>query len=122
MHELASALLARIAATAAGVRAWAHVDRAAALEAASRLDDTPLPERGPAFGLPLGVKDIVDTEEWPTEFGSPVGSGRRPAHDAACVARWRAGKGGPPLLFLNARSRAIAASAPPRARWPRRAG
>ena len=75
MHELASALLARIAATDAGVRAWAHVDRAAALEAASRLDDTPLPERGPAFGLPLGVKDIVDTEEWPTEFGSPVGSG-----------------------------------------------
>ncbi len=93
MHELASALLARIAATDAGVRAWAHVDRAAALEAASRLDDTPLPERGPAFGLPLGVKDIVDTEEWPTEFGSPVGSGRRPAHDAACVARWRAGGG-----------------------------
>ncbi|MCE7876567.1 MAG: amidase [Betaproteobacteria bacterium PRO3] len=92
-HELAHALIARIAATDAGVRAWAHVDRSIALDAAARLDDTPVGARGGAFGLPLGVKDIIDTEEWPTELGSPIAAGRHPGEDAACVGRWRAAGG-----------------------------
>jgi Asp-tRNA(Asn)/Glu-tRNA(Gln) amidotransferase A subunit family amidase len=93
VHELAGALLARIAATDAGVRAWAHVDHRAALDAAAQLDGTLAAARGPAFGLPLGVKDIIDTEEWPTELGSPIGAGRLPERDAACIARWRAAGG-----------------------------
>lgn len=92
-HELARALIDRIEATDAGVRAWVHLDRALALDAAARLDATPVGSRGPAFGLPLGVKDIVDTEAWPTGLGSPIGAGRRPSRDAACVERWRAAGG-----------------------------
>ncbi len=88
-HELAKSLVARIEQTDAAVRAWAHLDPRAALDAAARLDDTPREMRGAAFGLPLGVKDIIDTEEWPTELGSAIGAGRRPAEDAECVARWR---------------------------------
>ncbi len=93
VRELVAALLARIDATDAGIRAWAFLDREHALAEAARLDATPAGRRGAAFGLPLGVKDIVDTADLPTELGSPVGAGRRPAHDARCVARWRAAGG-----------------------------
>ena len=44
-------------------------------------------------GLPLGVKDIIDTQEMPTEMGSPIHSGRQPAEDATCVALIRAAGG-----------------------------
>jgi Asp-tRNA(Asn)/Glu-tRNA(Gln) amidotransferase A subunit family amidase len=39
--------------------------------------------------VPVGVKDIIDTRDLPTECGSPIQAGRRPAADAACVARLR---------------------------------
>uniref|UniRef100_A6VWC7 Amidase n=1 Tax=Marinomonas sp. (strain MWYL1) TaxID=400668 RepID=A6VWC7_MARMS len=44
-------------------------------------------------GLPLGVKDIIDTEEMPTEMGSPIHTGRQPVEDATCVALIRAAGG-----------------------------
>ncbi|MBU1295006.1 MAG: amidase [Gammaproteobacteria bacterium] len=44
-------------------------------------------------GLPLGVKDIIDTEEMPTEMGSSIHTGRRPVEDATCVALIRAAGG-----------------------------
>src|SRR4051794_25183225 len=44
---------------------------------------------GPLAGLLLGVKDIVDTVQFPTAYGSPIYSGHRPAADAACVAQLR---------------------------------
>ena len=66
------ALLARIDATEPSVRAWVHLDRAHALAEAARLDAEPIEARGAAFGLPLGVKDIVDTAALPTALGSPV--------------------------------------------------
>jgi Asp-tRNA(Asn)/Glu-tRNA(Gln) amidotransferase A subunit family amidase len=93
VRELTTALLERIDATDAVVRAWAHVDREHALAEATRLDALPAGARGPAFGVPLGVKDVVDTAELATELGSVVGAGRRPLQDAACIARWR-GAGG----------------------------
>lgn len=93
VRELVAALLARIDATDAEIRAWAFLDRERALAEAARLDAMPAERRGAAFGLPLGVKDIVDTADLPTQLGSPVGAGRRPAHDARCVARWRAAGG-----------------------------
>jgi amidase len=40
--------------------------------------------------MPVGVKDIFDTAELPTEYGSPIYKGHRPAADAACVAAARA--------------------------------
>ena len=93
VRELVVALLARIDATEPSLRAWAHLDRAHALAEAARLDAEPVEARGAAFGLPLGVKDIVDTAALPTALGSAVGEGRRPKHDATSVARWHAADG-----------------------------
>ena len=42
--------------------------------------------RGPLHGLPFGVKDIIDTHDMPTSYGSPIHAGHRPSADAACVA------------------------------------
>lgn len=42
--------------------------------------------RAPLRGLPLGVKDIFDTTDLPTEYGSPIYAGHRPAADAALVS------------------------------------
>jgi len=86
-------LLARIDATEPSLRAWVHLDRAHALAQADRLDAEPVEARGAAFGLPLGVKDIIDTAALPTALGSAVGAGRLPAHDATSVARWQAADG-----------------------------
>ena len=40
--------------------------------------------------MPIGVKDVIDTVDLPTEMGSPIYKGYRPACDAACVAFARA--------------------------------
>ena len=45
---------------------------------------------GPLHGVPVGIKDIFDTGDMPTEFGSPLWAGRTPRRDAAAVARLRA--------------------------------
>ena len=42
--------------------------------------------RGPLAGVPFGVKDIIDTADMPTEWGTPIHKGRQPERDAACVA------------------------------------
>ena len=70
------------------MRAWAHLDPAAALAQARERDAQP--PAGPLHGVPVGVKDIVDTADLPTERGSVIHAGRRPGADAACVARLRA--------------------------------
>ena len=41
---------------------------------------------GPLRGLPVGVKDIVDTVDFPTEYGSSIYAGHRPQTDAAVVS------------------------------------
>ena len=89
---LAEASLARIAARDAEVEAWAYLDRARVLEQAIALDakrarGEPL---GPLHGVPVGVKDIIDTADMPTEYNSPLHRGRRPAADAVIVQRLRA--------------------------------
>jgi Asp-tRNA(Asn)/Glu-tRNA(Gln) amidotransferase A subunit family amidase len=45
---------------------------------------------GTLHGVPLGIKDIFDTSDMPTEFGSPFWAGRTPRQDAAAVSRLRA--------------------------------
>ena len=45
---------------------------------------------GPLHGVPVAIKDIIDTADYPTEFGSPLGAGRRPRSDATVVAKLRA--------------------------------
>jgi len=82
--ELIEASLARVAEREATLQAWAFIDRDMALKAA-RARDAEAP-RGPLHGVPVGVKDIIDTADMPTEHGSPMHKGNRPAIDAACVA------------------------------------
>ena len=80
--------LARIAARESTVHAWATVDAELALRQARALDRVPV--RGALHGVPIGVKDIIDTADLPTEMGSPIYRGHRAACDAACVALVRA--------------------------------
>ncbi len=87
-EQLARACLARVEEREAEIHAFAHLDADAVLAAARRLDAGPL--RGPLHGLPLGVKDLIDTADLPTAYGSPVYANHRPSADAACVALARA--------------------------------
>jgi Asp-tRNA(Asn)/Glu-tRNA(Gln) amidotransferase A subunit family amidase len=80
--------LARIDAREKDIHAWATVDADFALRQAHELDRSPT--RGPLHGVPIGVKDIIDTADLPTEMGSPIFRGHRPMADAACVALVRA--------------------------------
>jgi Asp-tRNA(Asn)/Glu-tRNA(Gln) amidotransferase A subunit family amidase len=82
------ACLERIDAREKAVHAWASVDPELALARARELDRGP--PRGPLHGVPIGVKDIIDTADLPTEMGSPIYRGHRPATDAACVGLTRA--------------------------------
>jgi len=78
------ACLERIRAREPEVHAWAHIDFDAALNAARTSDKSR--KGGPFAGVPFGVKDIVDTFDMPTEWGTPIHKGRQPERDAACVA------------------------------------
>jgi len=81
---LVRSCLARIALREPTVGAWEHLDPDQALAEARRRDaERPL---GPLHGVPLGVKDIIDTFDMPTRCGSPIYRDRRPAWDAAAVA------------------------------------
>ena len=89
VEAVARSLLDRIAVDDPTLRAWAHVDRDAVLAHARRLDRVAPPSRGPLHGIPIGVKDIFDTHDMPTEYGSPIYAGHRPKLDAASVAAAR---------------------------------
>jgi len=78
------ACLDRIAAREPQVHAWAHLDPEAALAGARAFDKNGT--HGPLAGVPFGVKDIIDTFDMPTEWGTPIHKGRQPERDAACVA------------------------------------
>src|SRR5204863_375410 len=82
-EALASACLDRIAAREAVVGAWHYLDRDAALAAARQRDAEP--PRGPLHGIPIAVKDLIDTADMPTGYGSPIYEGHRPAAGAACA-------------------------------------
>ena len=72
------------------VRAWAWLDPEQALARARAADaNTRAGRPGLLAGLPIGVKDIIDTIDMPTEHGSPIYRGNRPFADAACVAMLR---------------------------------
>ena len=86
-EALVEACLARIRAREPEVQAWAHLDPDLAL-AQARERDRATP-RTRLHGIPVGVKDVIDTADLPTEYGSPIYKGNRPACDAACVAQVR---------------------------------
>src|SRR5690349_9515222 len=88
---LTMACLDRIANLEPDIQAWAHLDRDMALRQAQAADarrasGKPL---GALHGLPVAVKDIIDTADLPTEYNSPIYRGRRPTKDATLVQRLR---------------------------------
>lgn len=86
---LVEACLARIEAVEPQVQAWAWLDADHALEQARALDRHRQSGRpiGPLHGLPVGLKDIIDTARIPTENGCALDAGRVPARDAFVVER-----------------------------------
>jgi Asp-tRNA(Asn)/Glu-tRNA(Gln) amidotransferase A subunit family amidase len=91
-RQYVQACLDRIAQREGEVQAFIHLDPAHALRQADRCDEwrqsgKPL---GPLHGIPVGIKDIVDTSDYPTESGTAALAGRRPANDATLVAKLRA--------------------------------
>src|SRR6476661_722078 len=87
---LVEACLRRIAEREPTVKAWEHLDPEAALAQAGERDRAPAAGRGPLHGVPVAVKDIIDTADMPTAYGTVVHAGHRPVADAVCVARLRA--------------------------------
>lgn len=82
--DVARAFLDQIENRDGAVHSFAYVDPDAVMAQARVMDVGPL--RGPLHGLPFGVKDLFDTADMPTAYGSPIYSGHRPAADAAAVA------------------------------------
>src|SRR5258706_16045407 len=83
-EAVARACLDRTAAREAQGQAWQFLDpdlglkQARALDAGGRI--------GPLQGVPVGVKDIIDTCDMPTPYGTPIHEGHRPRIHAPCVA------------------------------------
>src|SRR5580765_7584988 len=91
-EELVQACLERIRALEPKVQAWTFLDEEHALAQARAADERrrsgePI---GPLHGVPVGVKDIFDTADMPTENGTVLHQGRTPREDAAAVKSLRA--------------------------------
>lgn len=84
--DVTAAFIARIEALAS-IRAWQCFDPEVAMRQARAIDARG--EAGPLAGVPIGVKDLMDTADLPTTYGSPIYAGHAPQRDAACVARCR---------------------------------
>ena len=91
-EQLVEACLARIREVEPQVQAWTFLDEGYALVQARALDELRLSGRaiGPLHGIPVGIKDIFDTADMPTNCGSVLYVGRTPSRDAAAVTRLRA--------------------------------
>jgi len=86
-EQLLRDCLERIAAREPEVQAWSYLAADAALAHARVMDRGAV--RGLLHGLPIGVKDLFDTADMPTTYGSPIYAGHRPGSDAAAVALCR---------------------------------
>src|SRR5688572_3129038 len=91
-EELVESCLERIRAIDEKVQAWAFLDEELARTQARKADELRRSGQavGPLSGIPVGVKDIFDTSDYPTENGNRVHKGRTPRKDAAAVAMLRA--------------------------------
>jgi len=90
--ELVEACIARIDAKEDDVRAWAHLDHDFARKQAEDCDTlraSSVPT-GPLHGIPVGIKDIFDTDDFPTENGTVISAGRRPMKDCTAVSLLKA--------------------------------
>lgn len=91
-RALAEACLERVRAVEPQVRAWTWLEEEYVLAEADRLDALRRTGRpvGPLHGLPVALKDVIDTRNIATENGTVIDKGRVPAEDAVIVARLRA--------------------------------
>jgi Asp-tRNA(Asn)/Glu-tRNA(Gln) amidotransferase A subunit family amidase len=91
-QDVVRSCLDRITGLEAAVQAWTFLDPDIALAQARTLDRRRAAGEpcGPLHGVPVGIKDIIDTADMPTENGTVLHAGRRPAKDATVVARLRA--------------------------------
>lgn len=83
-EAVARACLDRVTAREPEVHAWAHIDPDLVLAQARTVDAAA--EKGPLAGVPFGAKDIIDSADLPTEWGTTIHKGRMAGRDAACVA------------------------------------
>jgi amidase len=88
-EDWVGACLERIAQREPHLGAWAHIDPEQALAAARRRDAAG-DHRGPLHGVPIAIKDVIDTADMPTQMGSPIYAGHQPKVDASVVAMLRA--------------------------------
>ena len=86
-EDVVRACLDRITERDSQVLAWQFLDPELPLAQARALDRSG--KRGALAGVPFGIKDIIDTCDMPTEYGSPIYQGHRPKRDATCVALGR---------------------------------
>jgi len=87
-EDLVRDCLRRIGERESEIRAWAFIDTAGAIAAARNADTAKLLGAGPfgpLHGVPIGVKDIIDTADMPTQHNSVIYRGNRPGSDAAVV-------------------------------------
>lgn len=82
-EALVRSCLARIAEREPITKAWVHLDPVQAVAAAREVDK--VYTMGVLHGLPIGVKDMIDTADMPTTHNSPIYQGLRQGRDAACV-------------------------------------
>jgi Asp-tRNA(Asn)/Glu-tRNA(Gln) amidotransferase A subunit family amidase len=87
-EQVARDCLARVEAREPVVKAFAFIDPDLVLREAKALDACQA--RGPLHGVPVGVKDVIETADMPTQMGSPIYRGYRTLSDASCVAVLRA--------------------------------
>jgi len=116
-EELTAACLARVREVDDKVQAWAFLDPEHALNQARARDQERREGQptGPLHGVPVAVKDIIDTEDMPTEDGSVLHAGRTPTHDATVVAMLRAAGA---VIFGKTVTTELATYAPGKTRNP----
>ncbi|MEN6440504.1 MAG: amidase [Syntrophobacter sp.] len=110
----AAANIERIQRREETVGAWAYFDPDRVMEKARELDR--VPAMGPLHGIPVGIKDVLDTADLPTGYGSPIYEGYRPVWDASCVAIIRASGG---IIMGKTATAELATYSPARTTNPR---
>jgi Asp-tRNA(Asn)/Glu-tRNA(Gln) amidotransferase A subunit family amidase len=89
--DLVKSCLARIEETDGAIHAWAYLDADGALSHAAEADRIRKAglATGPLHGVPVGLKDIIDTRDMPTQLGTPIYADRQTETDARIVERLR---------------------------------
>ncbi|KAK5712623.1 hypothetical protein LTR17_017876 [Elasticomyces elasticus] len=89
--DYVKSLLERVQARDPEVKAWAWIEPSLILQQAKELDGLSASERGPLFGLPIAVKDVILTKDMPTQYNSRLYESETPiAIDANCIITLRA--------------------------------